>query len=121
MREVAQTINLMIAMVYMESGDKEEILEAIGVFAERVDERFEGIDRRFEAIDRRFESMDMRFESIDRRFESIDLRFDGIVDTLDWLVSHAKKYDQELVMMAHGLSRVSDDVDKIKPLVGLKS
>jgi hypothetical protein len=108
----------MIAMEYMETGDKEEILEAIGVFAEHIDQRFELIDRRFEGVDRRFESIDRRFEKIESTMATkADIA--NLTDTLDWLVGHAKKHDQEFLMLAHGLKRVSDDVDKIKPLVGL--
>ena len=114
-------------MVYMESRDKEEILEAIGVFAEDVDRRFESVDRRFEMIDTRLDNGDRRFGSIEQRLDRIESTMatkddiSNIMDSLDWLVSHAKKHDQELVMMAHGFRRLSDDVDKIKPLVGLKS
>ncbi|MFH1078398.1 MAG: hypothetical protein V1745_03940 [Patescibacteria group bacterium] len=102
----------------MESTDKEEILEAIGTFAERVDERFELIDQRFESIDRRFESIDRRFESIESRMATKD-DIGNITKTLDWLVGHAKKHDEELLMIARGMRRMSDDIDRIKPLVGL--
>jgi hypothetical protein len=42
----------------MQNGDKEEILEAIGAFAEQVDVRFDSVDRRFEAVDRRFDKIE---------------------------------------------------------------
>lgn len=125
-------------MEYMESGDKEEILEAIGVFAERIDERFEGINRRFEAVDRRFEIIESTMatkEDLKRFATKGDLRnfatkddlrnfatkddISNIMNTLDWLVGHAKKHEEEMLMMARGFRRLSDDVDKIKPLVGL--
>ncbi|MCI0479733.1 hypothetical protein L0Y59_04260 [Candidatus Uhrbacteria bacterium] len=109
---VARTAETMIAMEYMERGDKEEILEAIGTFAESV-------DRRFDAVERRFESIDQRFESIDKRFESIDRHNASVTKTLDWLVGHATKHDEELLMIARGMRRMSDDIDRIKPLVGL--
>jgi hypothetical protein len=109
-------------MEYMESGDKEEILEAIGTFAESVDKRFEAVDRRFEMI----ESTMATKEDLKRFATKDDLKnfatkedFANIMNTLDWLVGHAKKYDQEFLMMARGFRRLSDDVDKIKPLVGL--
>jgi hypothetical protein len=35
----------------MNPGDKEEILDAIGTFAEQVDIRFDAVDRRFEKIE----------------------------------------------------------------------
>lgn len=35
----------------MQNGDKEEILEAIGTFAEQIDMRFDAVDRHFEKID----------------------------------------------------------------------
>ncbi len=50
----------------------DEILEAIGHFSDKTEERFEGIDRRFEGIDRRFEGIDRRFEGVERRLDDIE-------------------------------------------------
>jgi trimethylamine:corrinoid methyltransferase-like protein len=46
-----------------------------------------------------------------------DLR--AISDTLDTLVTLAKKKDQEFTMQGESIKRLRDDVDMIKPLVGL--
>jgi len=95
----------------MEDAAKQEILEAIGVFAESVDQRFESIDKRFESIDKRFDQIDKRFESIDRRFDLVDKRFDATDRKIDNvkgdLVHLLRKEDEKMNTLISVLAKKS--------------
>lgn len=64
-----------------------EIMEALGQFAQNVDKRFDDIDKRFEQIDDRFERIDDRFGQMDGRFEKIEMHLFKIDNRLDNLES----------------------------------
>ncbi len=66
----------------MEQSDKQEILEAIGAFAEQVDARFDAIDRRFDGVDQRFLAIDQRFVSADKRVDGLESRLGRIEATM---------------------------------------
>ena len=57
-----------------------EIMEALGQFANSVDKRFNTIDNRFESIDKRVESIDKHL-----------FRIDGRLDNLETDISEVKK------------------------------
>ncbi|MDQ7815280.1 MAG: hypothetical protein RDU25_05775 [Patescibacteria group bacterium] len=87
----------------MEDTSKQEILEAIGAFAEQVDQKFESIDKRFVNIDQRFESIDQRFDKIDQRFNKIEATMvtksyldDKLADVKGDIVTILRKEDQKV-------------------------
>lgn len=112
--------------------------EAMKKLAEH-DKRFDQVDERLDKVDRRLDKVDGRLDLLDKQVDAIahtvvdhTERLDRIEEkmatkddmakistALDTLVSLAKKKDQELTMMSHGIMRISDEVEKIKPLVGL--
>ena len=63
-----------------------------------------------------------RLNRLEQILENLATKDDisNVLTVLDEVVGLARKKDQELVMMSHGLRRVTDDVERIKPLVGLK-
>ena len=70
-----------------------EIMEALGQFANSVDKRFVSIEGKFDSIDKKFDSVDKRFDSMDKRFDSIDKHLfviDGRLDNLENDVSEIK-------------------------------
>ncbi|WP_249872470.1 hypothetical protein [Oceanobacillus saliphilus] len=60
-----------------------EILNALKLHGDQMNNKFEQIDSRFEQIDSRFEQIDSRFEQIDRRFEQLESKFDQRFDRLE--------------------------------------
>ncbi|MDD4995545.1 MAG: hypothetical protein PHW53_03730 [Patescibacteria group bacterium] len=56
----------------------DEILDALHIFADSVDDRFNKVDQRFNGVDQRFMSIEQRFNKIDERFEQVDKRFNRI-------------------------------------------
>jgi len=59
---------------------------------------------------------------LDDKLDSLATKDDisDVLIVLDEVVVLSRKKDQELAMLSHGLRRVTDDVERIKPLVGLK-
>src|SRR5690625_7011561 len=60
-----------------------EVLKALSLHSEKMEQRFEQIDQRFEQIDRRFEQIDLRFEQMEQRFDKMDVRFDRLEKKVD--------------------------------------
>lgn len=50
----------------------DEIMQALGQFADNVDGRFESIDKHFDKIDKRFESIDKHLFRIDHRLDNLE-------------------------------------------------
>jgi archaellum component FlaC len=108
---------------------------------EGIDARLSGHDQRFESIDKRFDGIDQRFDNTEQILDFLAKKslehedriewlkenmatkddFRGLSNTLDKLVHLAEKKDQELTMVTHGMRRMQDDddIDAIKPIVGL--
>jgi len=49
-----------------------EIMDALGQFANSVDKRFDSIDKRFDGVDKRFDGIDKRIDGIDKRIDGMD-------------------------------------------------
>lgn len=79
----------MIAMEYMNPGDKDEILEAIGAFAEQVDHRFDGVEKRLERLET--DSVSMKSQMVTKSY--LD---DRLADLKGDLVSLLRKEDQKV-------------------------
>jgi len=73
-------------------------------------------------MDTRFDNMDTRFDKMDQKMDNFVTKEDHqeVMNTLDKLVGLFEKKDQEMTFMGDHLDKVSKDVEKIKPLVGLE-
>ena len=60
-----------------------EILNALKLHSDKMDQKFEKVDERFEKIDARFEQIDGRFKRVDERLDSIEGRLDRIEKKMD--------------------------------------
>ena len=114
---------------------------------EKHDKKFDSMDNRLDTMDNRLDTMDNRLDSMDNRLDTVaitvvniqeqvnDIKetmatksdIANISNTLDVLVGLHKKTDQELTFMGARVKRVEEktekntkDIQKIKPLVGLK-
>ena len=123
-----------------------KILEEHTKILEKNDKRFDLIDRKLEQHDKRFDLIDRKLEQHDKRFEDHDEKFNRgfnrsldheeymkwikeematkedmrqVINTLDGLVGLYKKTDQEQIFMGQRVSRVENDVEKIKTVVKL--
>ena len=122
------------------------ILEEHTQILEKNDKRFDLIDRKLEQHDKRFDLIDRKLEQHDKRFDNHDEKFNQgfnqlldheeymkwikeematkedmrqVIGTLDSLIGLYKKTDQEQIFMGQRVSRVENDVEKIKTVVKL--
>ena len=108
-----------------------EIMEALGRFANSVDKRFEDMenkfDKRFESIDKRFDSfansVEKRFNANDKRFEDIenklDKRFDLLTNIIDGYASKIDTYAQEIAAMDHKIRRLEKYIQVLADKAGV--
>jgi len=109
-----------------------KILEEHTKILEKNDKRFDLIDRKLEQHDKRFEDHDEKFNrgfnrSLDHEEymkwikEEMATKEDmrQVIGTLDSLIGLYKKTDQEQIFMGQRVSRVENDVEKIKTVVKL--
>lgn len=107
--------------------------------AQLTDKNFRRVDKRFDGIDKRMGQLSTK-ESMDKRFDAVDSRFEGIEDRVAKRVVNALRADREIERaeleavhqdelaavegkkdapatwksMPHRLSKVEQDVEKIK-------
>ena|SRR5690625_316590 len=88
-----------------------EVLKALSLHSEKMEQRFEQIDRRFEHVDRRFEQIDERFDKMEERFDRLEKKFDGIrvelteaQETTDFLASKTIQHEKKIREMNKYLS-----------------
>ncbi|MCJ7841750.1 hypothetical protein MUB24_12745 [Lederbergia sp. NSJ-179] len=81
-----------------------EILNALKLHAEHMDQRFEKIDQKFEQIDQRFEQIDQRFKQMDKRFDRLEKKVDGVrldvtdtQKTTNFLLSKVAQHEEKLL------------------------
>lgn len=56
-----------------------EILNALKLHSDKMDQKFKKVDERFEKIDERFERVDERFDSIEGRLDRIEKKWMAFV------------------------------------------
>jgi tetrahydromethanopterin S-methyltransferase subunit G len=61
------------------------VVEATGLFSNRVDAGFAAVAARFDGIDTRLDGIDTRLDGIDGRLDGMDGRLDGMDGRLDRL------------------------------------
>ena|SRR5581483_2791697 len=88
----------------------EEVLEAIGLFSNEVEKRFEKVEKRFEKFEKRFEEIDKKFNQIDERFNKIDKRFDQVDKKFDQIDKRFDGIDRRLESMDKRLVRVETNM-----------
>jgi hypothetical protein len=91
----------------MEDASKNEILEAIGEFSNRVDEKFAAIDGKFAAIDGKFAAIDGKFAAIDSELKFIK----SVMVTKDYLDDKLLDMKGDMVVM------MRKEDEKVKTLV----
>src|SRR5690625_6886073 len=82
-----------------------EVLKALSLHSEKMEQRFEQIDQRFEQIDRRFEQIDLRFEQMEQRFDKMDVRFDRLEKKVDG-IRRSEEHTSELQSRGHLVCRL---------------
>ncbi len=107
--------------------------------ASKTDKTFISIEKRFDAVDKRFDAVDKRFDRVESQIDSLALHIykntddiawlkdnmatkddiRGITDTLDVMLKILTKNEQEVTFMGERVSRNTNDIITIKPLVGL--
>lgn len=62
-----------------------------------------------------------RLDRMEEKLDDVVTKEDHqeIMNTLDTLVKLAQKKDEELTMMSHTMQKQHEEIEKIKPLVGL--
>ena len=86
----------------MEQNDKHEILEAINIFSEHVDQQFKNVDQQFKSVDQQFKSVNQQFKSVDQQFKSVDQQFKQIrseMVTKDYLDEKLADFRGDLVVL----------------------
>lgn len=88
------------------------------------------IDSRMDKIDSRMDKMDGRIEGIENKMDSLATKEDmsRIIDHIDSLFGKYEKQEQEMTFAGHEIKGIDgrvevleDDMQKVKPLVGLTS
>lgn len=86
-----------------------------------INEKLDKHDKRFDQIDERQDLMAMtlakqgeRLDSIDEKLEQVATKEDisRVINTLDEMVGHYRKKDQESTLAAHDFKRVEDKVEE---------
>lgn len=100
------------AMLYsscMEQNDKQEILEAIGVFADAVDKRFESmessIDKRFDKLEIKVISLEEDFKMFRKDFAETQKQISQLFTKIDEFITIMKRNEEEVVALRAGLER----------------
>jgi len=72
-----------------------EIMEALGQFANSVDKRFDFIDTRFDAIDKHFFQIDGRLDNLETNISEVKTKVSHIEDILDYHMKRIEEIMQE--------------------------
>lgn len=96
----------MIAINYMdqEPSNKEileAIIEAINIFANNVDGRFENMERRFEQIDKRFDGLELRITRVEATMVTKSYLDDKLADLKGDMIGIIKKEDDKVNALTH--------------------
>ncbi|PGT83858.1 MULTISPECIES: hypothetical protein [Bacillaceae] len=80
-----------------------EILNALKLHSDKMDQKFKKVDERFEKIDERFERVDERFDSIEGRLDRIEKKMDGFrveltetQETVDFISVKTLQHEKKL-------------------------
>lgn len=75
------------------------------------DELHVQMEQKFERVEQRFERMEQRMEENEKKH---DERHHKIMETLTWLVSQFKRFDEEHTVLAHQVSKHDDRISKLE-------
>lgn len=88
-----------------------EIMDALGNFANNVDKRFVSIDKRFDTIDKRFDSIDKHLFRIDTRLDNLENDVTDIKTTISHIFSildnHMKRI--ETILQENQIQKYQQD------------
>lgn len=79
-----------------EAVTKKDLNEALEVFSNKIEKRFDAVDKRFDLVDRKFELMDKRFDRVEVRLDGIDMRIDNVECQIEDLALMTKVQFDEL-------------------------
>ena len=83
-----------------------EIMEALGQFANSVDKRFESIDKRFESIDKHLFRIDGRLDNLENDMSEVKEKVSKIYDVLDDHMRRIEIIIQENMVQRHQQERM---------------
>lgn len=101
--------------------NEDKILQKLDSIDEHLAEHdrcFDAHDNQFDLIARTLVNHEERLIRIEENMATKD-DIHGLSGTVDKILKLVIKKDEELTMVTHGMRRVQDDIDRIKPLVGL--
>ena len=84
---------------------KNEILEAINEFSNRVDDKFDKVDERFDKVDKRFDNLEGRVGKIEATMVTKDYLDEKLADLRGDLVVLMRKEDTKVVKLIEILKR----------------
>lgn len=93
----------MIAMEYMEDTSKQEILDAIGAFAEQVDVRFEKMDQKFDRMDQKLDRMEGRIGKVESQMVTKSYLDDKLAGLRGDLIALTRKANVKLSVLVETL------------------
>lgn len=104
----------MLNCLYMSDVNTKEILEAITVFAESVDRRFNAVDARFNAVDARLNAVDSHLDEMSTRIDETNQRIDRLYTLVDGFIQLHQKLDLELTALRSMYQRLEDRIQKLE-------
>ncbi len=85
-----------------------EILQALKLLSNQMEQSFNKIDERFEKIDQRFKKVDQRLDSIDERLDRMEKKMDGFrveltetQETVDFVAKKTLQHEKKLREFHH--------------------
>lgn len=97
----------------------QQILEAVNLFSDHVENRFSLVDKRFNEVDKRFDEVDKRFDVIEQDVSSIK----NVMVTKDYLDEKMADLHGDLIATMHkGNNKLIALVDKLekKKVISIK-
>ena len=109
----------MLYSLCMEQNDKQEILEAIGAFAESVDKRFNDADKRFDKLEVKVVSLEEDFKSFRKDFNETRFQIDKLYKKIDDFFTIVKRNEEEIVALRAGLERAETRITALEKKLGV--
>ncbi len=88
-----------------------EILEAINVFAESVDKRFDAVDKRFDVVEFGIKT---QFKEVNQRLDQTNERIDKLYTLVDGFIQLHQKLDLELTALRSMYQRLEERIQKLE-------
>src|SRR3990167_575426 len=98
-------------------------LEIIARTVVNAQKQLSGVETRVVSVENRLVRVETKLDRVEQRMENFVTKEDHqeVMNALDALIVLAQKKDQELTFVGHQVKRNTEDIAKIKPLVGLEA